>query len=59
MQAKIERVHAARMRAESFIFEEGDLQSEEAASIGLELQRSCNDLCSEFGPQSSDKLKTV
>ena len=50
LQAKIDRVHKARMNAEQFIDAGGDLKSQEAGPIGMELIRATNDLAAEFGP---------
>jgi hypothetical protein len=51
LQAKIDRVHAARMNAEEFINAGGNLNSQEAGPIGMELIRAANELATEFGPQ--------
>jgi hypothetical protein len=56
LQAKIERVHAARMKVEEFVAAGGDLRSQEAVPIGLELARACNSLCEEFGGQVLDEV---
>jgi hypothetical protein len=58
LQAKIERVHAARMKVEVFVAAGGDLKSTEAGPIGLELKRSYNDLCKEFGQPRSLMMVT-
>jgi hypothetical protein len=49
LQAKIDRVHAARMRAEQFIDAGKNLDSKEAVEIGVELVLAANGLASEFG----------
>jgi hypothetical protein len=49
LQAKIDRVHAARIKAEQFIDAGGDLNSTEAFEIGVELSLASDDLSSEFG----------
>jgi hypothetical protein len=49
LQEKIDRVHAARIRAEQFIDASGDLNSKEAVAIGVELVLAANGLASEFG----------
>jgi hypothetical protein len=51
LQAKIDRVHAARMNAEEFINAVGNLSSQEAGPIGMELIRASSELATEFGPQ--------
>jgi hypothetical protein len=57
LQAKIGRVHAARMKVEVFVAAGGDLKSAEAVPIGVELTRSYDDLCKEFGQQVLDEMK--
>jgi hypothetical protein len=49
LQEKIDRVHAARMRAERFIDAKEDLDSKAAVAIGVELVLAANGLASEFG----------
>jgi hypothetical protein len=49
LQAKIDRVHAARIKAEQFIDTGGDLDSRVAVLIGAELVLAANELASEFG----------
>lgn len=56
LQAKIERVHAARMKVETFIAAGGDLKSKEAVPIGRELARSCESLLGEFGQEVLDDV---
>jgi hypothetical protein len=48
-QAKSDRAHAARIKAEEFVAAGGDLRSKEAAPLGLEMIQAWNDLCTEFG----------
>jgi len=57
LQAKIQRIHAARMRVEAFVAAGGDLQSREAGPIGLELAEAFNDLLVEFGPSIPEHTK--
>jgi hypothetical protein len=57
LQAKIERVHAARMQVETYVADGGDLKSIEAMPIGLELLRACDELCKEFAPEVLDERK--
>ncbi len=45
---KVNRAHAARIKAEEYIRAGGDLKSEEAAPIGLEMLEAWNDLATEF-----------
>jgi hypothetical protein len=49
LQVKVERVHAARMKAEQFIDAGRDLNSKEAVPIGMELSLAADDLAAEFG----------
>jgi hypothetical protein len=49
LQAKIDRVHSVRIKAEQFIDAGGDLKSKEALGIGVELSLAADDLASEFG----------
>jgi len=49
LQGKIDRVHAARIRAEQFINASEDLNSKDAVAIGVELVLAANGLASEFG----------
>ena len=49
LQNKIDRVHEARLKAEHFIASGGDLKSEEAVPIGMELSLAADDLAAEFG----------
>ena len=57
LQTKIERVHTARMNVETFVDAGGELKSKLAVPIGLELARSCSDLCKEFDQQVLDEIK--
>lgn len=56
LQAKSDRVHAARMNAEEFINGGGDMNSKEALLIGVELTRAANELSSEFGYSPQHKI---
>jgi hypothetical protein len=47
--AKVNRAHAARIKAEEFVAAGGDLQSSEAEPIGREMLAAWDDLTSEFG----------
>jgi hypothetical protein len=58
LQAKVERVHAARMKVEELVVAGVDLRSKEAAPIGRELSRSCDDLCAEVGQEILEEVKT-
>jgi len=49
LQNKIDRVHEARLKAEHFIDSGGDLKSQEAVQVGMELSLSADDLAGEFG----------
>ena len=49
LQLKSDRVHEARMKAEHFINAGGDLKSNEALLIGMELSLAADDLAAEFG----------
>jgi uncharacterized protein with NRDE domain len=46
--AKVNRAHAARMKAEEFVVAGGDLRSEEAAPLGVEMLAAWNELATEF-----------
>jgi hypothetical protein len=48
-QAKIDRAHAVRIRAEQFFNAGEDMNSREALLIGIELSLAGNDLAGEFG----------
>jgi hypothetical protein len=48
-QTKIDRVHAARIRAEAFVNAGGDPKSKQGAPIGEELFEAFKDLSTEFG----------
>ena len=52
LQAKLDRVHGARMKAEQFIDAGGDLHSKQAVPIGRELNLAANDLVAEFPPST-------
>jgi len=45
---KVNRAHAARIKAEEFVLAGGDLKSEEAAPLGIEMLEAWNDLATEF-----------
>jgi hypothetical protein len=45
------------MKVEVFVAAGGDLKSAEAVPIGVELTRSYDDLCKEFGQQVLDEMK--
>ena len=57
LQAKIERIHAARIKVEAFVAAGGDLKSEEAGPIGLELSEGVNELLMEFGSSIQEHTK--
>ena len=57
LQAKIERIHTARIKVEAFVAAGGDLKSEEAGPIGLELSEGVNDLLMEFGSSIQEHTK--
>jgi hypothetical protein len=57
LQAKIERIHAARIKVEAFVAAGGDLKSEEAGPIGLELSEGVNELLMEFGSSIQEHAK--
>jgi hypothetical protein len=46
---KVNRAHAARIKAEEFVNAGGDLHSNEAVPLGIEMIESWNDLSTEFG----------
>jgi hypothetical protein len=52
LQAKIDRVHGARIMVERFIDAGGDLHSKQAVPIGRELSLAANDLVAEFPPST-------
>ena len=56
LQAKIDRIHAARMQVEKYAADGGNLKAKEAVPIGLELARSCKDLCQEFAQEVLDEM---
>jgi hypothetical protein len=57
LQAKIDRVHQARIKAEQFIDAGKDLNSKEALPIGLELSLAADELAAEFGhPTLKDSM---
>lgn len=45
---KVNRAHAARMKAEEFVAAGGDLMSDEAVPLGVEMIEAWDDLVSEF-----------
>jgi hypothetical protein len=45
---KVNRAHAARIKAEEYVRAGGDLKSEEAAPLGIEMLEAWNDLATEF-----------
>jgi hypothetical protein len=49
LQAKIDRAHAVRIKAEQFIGAGGELNSQEAGEIGMELVLAAHELAREFG----------
>jgi hypothetical protein len=49
LQAKIDRAHKARIKAEQFIDAGGELNSHEAGAIGTELVIAAYELAREFG----------
>jgi hypothetical protein len=57
LQAKIDRVHGARLKAEQFILAGRDLNSMEAVPIGAELSLAANELASEFGHPTLKDIK--
>jgi hypothetical protein len=57
IQAKCERLDAARIKAEEFVGAGGDLTSAEAAPIGVELALAANELASEFGHPFLENIK--
>jgi hypothetical protein len=46
--AKVNRAHAARIKAEEYVRAGGDLKSEEAAPLGIEMLEAWNELATEF-----------
>jgi hypothetical protein len=46
--AKVNRAHAARIKAEEYVQAGGDLKSEEAAPLGIEMLEAWNELSTEF-----------
>jgi hypothetical protein len=57
LQTKVERIHTARMNVETFVDAGGDVKSKEAIPLGLELARSCHDLCKEFDQEVLEGMK--
>jgi hypothetical protein len=49
LQAKIKRLEAARIKTEEFVAAGGDLKSNEAVPLGMEMIHAFNDLSTEFG----------
>jgi hypothetical protein len=49
LQAKIDRAHTARIKAERFIDAGRELNSHEAGAIGAELVLAAHELAREFG----------
>jgi hypothetical protein len=47
-QKKVDRAHAARIKAEEFVAAGGDLQSDEAVPLCVEMIEAWNDLSKEF-----------
>jgi hypothetical protein len=45
---KVNRAHAARIKAEEYVRAGGDLRSEEAVPLGIEMIEAWNDLATEF-----------
>jgi uncharacterized protein with NRDE domain len=46
--AKVNRAHAARIKAEEFVLAGRDLKSEAAAPLGIEMLEAWNELATEF-----------
>jgi len=46
--AKVNRAHAARIQAEEFVRAGGDLKSEEATPLSVEMLEAWNELATEF-----------
>jgi len=47
-KAKVNRAHAARIKAEEFVAAGGDLMSDKAVPLGVEMIEAWDDLVSEF-----------
>ena len=47
-QAKVNRAHAARIEAEKFVVAGGDLHSDEAVPLSVEMIAAWDDLLTEF-----------
>lgn len=47
-QIKVNRAHAARIKAEEFVAAGGDLKSTEAVPLSIEMIEAWNDLSNEF-----------
>jgi hypothetical protein len=60
-QVKVNRAHAARIKAEEFVAAGGDLKSTEAVPLSIEMIEAWNDLASEFalpmGNSTEEKSK--
>jgi hypothetical protein len=48
-QAKIKRLEAIRIKVEEFVAKGGDLKSQEAVPLGIELIHAFNEVSTEFG----------
>jgi hypothetical protein len=48
-KAKTDRLERARIKAEEFVAAGGDLKSEEAVPLGLEMINACNEVTTLFG----------
>jgi hypothetical protein len=46
--AKVNRAHSARIKAEEFVLAGGDLKSEAATPLGIEMLEAWNALATEF-----------
>jgi uncharacterized protein with NRDE domain len=55
--AKVNRAHAARIKAEEFVVAGGDLKSEAAAPLGIEMLEAWNELATEFTHPVLNEIK--
>jgi hypothetical protein len=56
-QVKVNRAHAARIKAEEFVAAGGDLKSIDAVPLSIEMIEAWNDLSIEFGHPTVKGIK--
>lgn len=57
--AKVNRAHAARIKAEEFVAAGGDLKSNQAVPLSIEMIDAWNDLLTEFRSPISTETKAI